>query len=139
MIQAANLPLNDSPCIKCGQCATHCPVGAIYELDEGGVFLREASKSEKVVAVQIAPAVRVALGEEFGYKPGEITTGKIYTALKRLGADYVFDTNFGADMTIMEEGSELVERVNNNGVLPQLTSCCPGWINHVIKYYTDLI
>ena len=139
MTPAANLPLNDSPCIKCGQCATHCPVGAIYELDEGGVFLREASKSEKVVAVQIAPAVRVALGEEFGYKPGEITTGKIYTALKRLGADYVFDTNFGADMTIMEEGSELVERVTNNGVLPQLTSCCPGWIEYVTKYYPDLI
>ena len=87
MCPAASLPLNDSPCIKCGQCATHCPVGAIYEVDEGGRFLREASASEKVVAVQIAPAVRVALGEEFGFKPGELTTGKIYTALRRLGAD----------------------------------------------------
>ena len=139
MCPAASLPLNDSPCIKCGQCATHCPVGAIYELDEGGAFLRVAAASEKVVAVQIAPAVRVALGEEFGFKPGELTTGKIYTALRRLGADYVFDTNFGADMTIMEEGSELVERVGKGGVLPQITSCCPGWIEYVTKYYPDLI
>ena len=139
MCPAANLPLGDSPCIKCGQCAAHCPVGAIYEVDEGNVFIKEASDSEKVVAVQIAPAVRVALGEEFGFKPGELTTGKIYTALRRLGADYVFDTNFGADMTVMEEASELVGRVTKGGVLPQLTSCCPGWIEYVTKYYPDLI
>lgn len=139
MSPAANLPLNESPCIKCGQCITHCPVGAIYEKDEGHEFLEVIGTHEKVVAVQIAPAVRVALGEEFGLKPGEITTGKIYTALRRLGVDYVFDTNFGADLTIMEEGNELVERVTNGGVLPQITSCCPGWVDYVEKYYPDLL
>ncbi len=139
MSPAAQLPLNDSPCIKCGQCAVHCPVGAIYELDETDIFLKEASNPDKVVAIQMAPAVRVALGEEFGFKPGELTTGKIYTAFRRLGSDYVFDTNFAADLTIMEEGTELVERITKGGVLPQITSCCPGWIDYVVKYYPDLI
>ncbi len=139
MSPAASLPLNDSPCIKCGQCITHCPVGAIYEKDEGHEFLKVAPANEKIVAVQITPAVPAALDEEFGLKPGEITTGKIYTALRRLGADYVFDTNFGADLTIMEEGTELVERVTKGGVLPQITSCCPGWVDYVEKYYPDLL
>ena len=89
--------------------------------------------------VQIAPAVRASLGEEFGMKPGELSTGKIYSALRRLGADYVFDTNFGADLTIMEEGTELIERVTGNGVLPQITSCCPGWINYCEEYYPELL
>ncbi len=138
MAPAANLLLKDSPCIKCGQCITHCPVGAIYEEDEGGKFLY-ATESDKIIVVQMAPSVRVAIGEEFGLKPGEITTGKLYTALRRLGSHYVFDTNFGADMTIMEEGSELIDRIQNNGVLPQITSCCPGWVDYVTKYYPDLI
>ncbi len=89
--------------------------------------------------VQMAPAVRVAIGEEFGAKPGEISTGKLYTALRRLGIDYVFDTNFGADLTIMEEGFELLDRVKNGGVLPQITSCCPGWVNYCEEYYPELL
>ena len=139
MSPAASLPLGDSPCIKCGQCATHCPVGAIYEVDECAAFMNATQDSQRIIAVQIAPAVRSALGEEFGLPPGTLTTGKIYSALRRLGADYVFDTNFGADLTIMEEASEVVHRVTGNGVLPQLTSCCPGWIEYVTKYYPDLI
>lgn len=136
---AAGLSLADSPCIKCGQCAAHCPVGAIYEVDESKKLLDAIYDKDKVVAVQMAPSVRVAIGEEFGFKPGEITTGKLYTALRRLGVDYVFDTNFGADLTIMEEGYELIDRVQKGGVLPQITSCCPGWIDYVRKYYPDLI
>ena len=85
------------------------------------------------------PSVRVAIGEEFGLKPGEVTTKKLYTALRRLGINYVFDTNFGADLTIMEEGYELLDRIKNGGVMPQLTSCCPGWIGYVEEYYPDLL
>ena len=139
MSPAANLPLNSSPCIKCGQCVVHCPVGALYEKDDVGKMMKAIHDPTKVVCVQMAPAVRVAIGEEFGMKPGEISTGKLYTALRRLGCDYVFDTNFGADLTIMEEGSELVDRIKNNGVLPQFTSCCPGWINYIEEYYPDLL
>lgn len=139
MSPAAKLPLNESPCIKCGQCITHCPVGAIYEKDDVTPVMKAINDPDKIVAVQMAPAVRVAIGEEFGLEPGTITTGKLYTALRRLGVDYVFDTNFGADLTIMEEGSELVERIKNGGVLPQFTSCCPGWINYIEEYYPDLL
>lgn len=139
MSPAFNLPLNSSPCIKCGQCITHCPVGAIYEWDDTDEFMKAIRDPEKTVMVQIAPSVRVALGEEFGMKPGELSTGKIYAALKRLGSDYVFDTNFGADLTIMEEGHELVERITKGGVLPQFTSCCPGWVNYCEEYYPELI
>lgn len=139
MSPAAKLPLNESPCIKCGQCITHCPVGAIYEKDDVTPMMKAINDPDKIVAVQMAPAVRVAIGEEFGLEPGTITTGKLYTALRRLGVDYVFDTNFGADLTIMEEGSELVERIKNGGVLPQFTSCCPGWINYIEEYYPDLL
>lgn len=139
MSPAANLSLQDSPCIKCGQCAVHCPVGAIYEVEQEDQLFKAIADEGKVVCVQIAPSVRVALGEEFGLEPGVITTGKLYTALRRIGADYVFDTNFGADLTIMEEANELVERIRKGGVLPQLTSCCPGWIEYVTKYYPDLI
>ena len=139
MSPAAKLPLNDSPCIKCGQCITHCPVGAIYEQDQTNDLMQAIADPEKVVAVQMAPSVRVAIGEEFGLKPGEITTKKLYTALRRLGIDYVFDTNFGADLTIMEEGYELLDRIKNGGVMPQLTSCCPGWVAYVEEYYPDLL
>lgn len=139
MSPAANLPLNESPCIKCGQCITHCPVGAIYEKDDVSKMMKAIHDPEKIVAVQMAPAVRVAIGEEFGLEPGEVTTKKLYTALRRLGVDYVFDTNFSADLTIMEEGSELVDRIKTGGVLPQFTSCCPGWVNYIEEYYPDLL
>ena len=140
LMPSAGVLLNESPCIKCGQCSAHCPVGAIYEKDETDLFRNAVLDETKHVAVQMAPAVRVALGEAFDMEPGEIVTGKIYAALRRLGADAVFDTNFSADLTIMEEGSEFVERVvNGKGELPQLTSCCPAWTDYMEKYYPDMI
>lgn len=140
MSPAAGLPLNDSPCIKCGQCSAHCPVGAIFEKDETRDFVRAVSDPDKHVVVQIAPAVRVAVGEAFNLPAGTITTGKIYAALRRLGVDKVFDTNFSADLTIMEEGTELVKRLTTGeGAIPQITSCCPAWTDYMEKYYPDMI
>ncbi|MBN2658194.1 MAG: iron hydrogenase small subunit [Spirochaetales bacterium] len=136
---AGGVLLNESPCIKCGQCSAHCPVGAIYEKDETRKFLAAVRDESKHVSVQIAPAVRVALGEAFGMEPGTLVTGKIYAALRKLGADSVFDTNFSADLTIMEEGSELVHRIKNGGILPQITSCCPAWTDYMEKYANDMI
>jgi NADH-quinone oxidoreductase subunit G len=137
---AADVALADSPCIKCGQCSAHCPVGAIYEKDETRKLLDAINDPSKYVAVQIAPAVRVAIGEAFGYEPGEISTGKIYAALRQLGVDAVFDTNFSADLTIMEEATEFVQRISSGqGYLPQLTSCCPAWTDYMEKYFPDMI
>ncbi len=136
---AAGVPLNDSPCIKCGQCSAHCPVGAIYEKDETSKAWAALRDPERFTAVQIAPAVRVALGEAFGMKPGELSTGKIYTALRRLGFEAVFDTNFSADLTIMEEGTEFVQRFTQGGELPLITSCCPSWTDWMEKYAADFI
>jgi len=136
----ADVELNNSPCIKCGQCSAHCPVGAIYEKSDGENVWDALQDNNKYCVVQIAPAVRVAIGEAFGYEPGELLTGKLYSALRRLGFKAVFDTNFGADLTIMEEGCEFINRfVNKSAPLPQITSCCPAWVDYLEKYYSDLI
>jgi NADH-quinone oxidoreductase subunit G len=136
---AADAPLGESPCIKCGQCAAHCPVGAIYEHDDTAKLWSALQNPETHAVVQIAPAVRVALAEEFGLEPGEVFTKKIYAALRRLGFKTVFDTNFSADLTIMEEGSELVKRLTEKGKIPLITSCCPAWVDYMEKYYADMI
>jgi NADH-quinone oxidoreductase subunit G len=140
MAPAGDILLNDSPCIKCGQCSAHCPVGAIYELDQTATVIRNLRDGKRLSVVQVAPAVRVAIGEAFGYEPGEISTGKLYAALRRLGFDVVFDTNFAADLTIMEEASEFVSRfVNKTGPLPMITTCCPSWVDYMEKYNPELI
>ncbi|MBS7286827.1 MAG: [FeFe] hydrogenase, group A [Kiritimatiellae bacterium] len=137
MAPAADVKLAESPCIKCGQCSAHCPVGAIYEKDETDKVWDALRDEEKTCLVQIAPAVRVALGEAFGMKPGELSTGKIYAALRRLGFNKVFDTNFSADVTIMEEGTEFIKRFTKGGKLPLITSCCPAWTDWMEKYAPD--
>lgn len=131
--------LNDSPCISCGQCITACPTGALYEKDHIQRVYRALADKRKHVVVQTAPAVRVALGEEFDMPVGSIVTGKMVAALSRLGFEVVFDTDFAADLTIMEEGSELIERLKYGGKLPMITSCSPGWINFCEKYYPDFM
>lgn len=137
---AADVPLGESPCIKCGQCAAHCPVGAIYERDDTRKVWAALQNKDIHPVVQIAPAVRVALGEEFGLEPGTIVTKKIYAALRRLGFKTVFDTNFAADLTIIEEGTELVKRLTEGkGEIPLITSCCPAWVDYLEKYYSDMI
>jgi NADH-quinone oxidoreductase subunit G len=139
MSPAAKLKLNDSPCVKCGQCIVHCPVGAIYEKDETAELRNAIADPNKVVAVQMAPSVRVGISEEFDLPVGTVSTGRLYAALRKIGVDLVFDTNFGADLTIMEEGSELVKRLTTEGsVLPQFTSCCPGWVDYCEKFYPEL-
>ncbi len=139
MAPAADVSLNESPCIKCGQCSAHCPVGAIYENDQTRDVWNAIEENKKHCVVQIAPAVRVAIGEAFDMDPGELMTGQLYAALRRLGFDAIFDTNFSADLTIIEEGNEFVKRFTEGGVLPQITSCCPAWTDYMEKYATDFI
>ena len=131
--------LNTIACVFCGQCVVVCPVGALREKGSQKGVWEAINNPQKHVVAQIAPAVRVALGEEFGMEPGSIVTGKITAALRRLGVDRVFDTNFGADLTIIEEAHELLHRVNNKGVLPLLSSCSPGWVKYVEHFYPDLL
>jgi len=129
--------LNDMACINCGQCIAACPVGALREKDETDLVWQLINNPKKHVVVQTAPAVRAALGEEFGMEIGTRVTGKMAAALRRLGFDKVFDTDFAADLTIMEEATELLGRLNNGGVLPMITSCSPGWIKYCEHYYPD--
>ena len=135
---AENRSFANSPCLLCGQCVTVCPTGALMEVSEIDK-VDEAMKAGKYVVVQTAPAVRAAIGEEFGMPVGTLATGKMVSALKRLGFKKVFDTNFGADLTIMEEATELLGRIKNGGVLPMITSCSPGWINYAEYNYGDLL
>ena len=132
---AFELPLNSTSCISCGQCIVSCPVGALYEKDDTEKVFEAISNPTKHVVVQAAPAVRATLGECFGMPIGTDVTGKMFAALRRLGFDKVFDTNFAADLTIMEEATELLSRVKNGGVLPMITSCSPGWIKYCEHYY----
>lgn len=131
--------LSDDLCVFCGQCASVCPVAAITEKDETDHVWKELHDPNKHVIVQIAPAIRVSLGEEIGKKPGSIVTGKIVSALRLLGFDRVFDTDFTADLTIIEEGNELIHRITTGGILPMMTSCCPGWISFVEQRYPEII
>lgn len=133
-----NRSFANSPCIQCGQCVLVCPTGALMEKSEIAK-VDKAMKEGKYVIVQTAPAVRAAIGEEFGDKIGTPGTGKMVAALHRLGFYRVFDVNFGADLTIMEEASELLIRMKNKGVLPQITSCSPGWVNYMEYFYPELI
>ncbi|MDX9867120.1 MAG: NADH-dependent [FeFe] hydrogenase, group A6 [Kiritimatiellia bacterium] len=139
MAPAADVTLNESPCIKCGQCSAHCPVGAIYEKDQTRPVWDALRDPEKVCVVQIAPAVRVAIGEAFGLPPGTLMTGETYAGLRRLGFKAVFDTNYSADVTIMEEGSEFIKRFTKGGTLPLITSCCPAWTDWMEKYAQDFM
>ena len=131
--------LNAIACVFCGQCITVCPVGALREKSNEKIAWNAINDPGKHVVAQIAPAVRVALGEEFGMETGSVVTGKIVAALRRLGVDRVFDTNFGADLTIIEEASELLHRVKTGGKLPLLTSCSPGWVKYIEHFYPDLL
>jgi iron-only hydrogenase group A len=131
--------LNDVACAFCGQCSLVCPVGAITEKEYIDEVWQALSDPTKFVIVQDAPAVRVALGEEFGFPPGTLVTGKMLAAARKLGFDRVFDTNFAADLTIIEEGNELLKRVKTGGVLPLITSCSPGWIKFIEHFYPELI
>ncbi len=132
-------PLGDAACVNCGQCALVCPTAAIHERDQTAAVWSALADPAKHVVVQTAPAVRVSIGEMFGLEPGSVATGKLVAALKRLGFDKVFDTDFTADLTIMEEGSELLKRIKEGGQLPLITSCSPGWIKFMEHCYPHLL
>jgi len=142
---AFEMNLEDSPCTYCGQCVSVCPTGALTEVDHTNDIICALSDPKKTVVVQTAPAVRAALGEAFGLEPGTLVTGKMVSALRELGFDHVFDTDFSADLTIMEEGTELLQRLRGhlagdpNVRLPILTSCCPGWVNFFEHNFSDLL
>jgi len=136
---AGDIQLADSPCVKCGQCSAHCPTGAFVEQDHTALAWKGLQDPDKYCVVQIAPAVRVSIGEAFGYT-GKNFTKRLYALLRRLGFDAVFDTSFAADVTIMEEASEFEERLlHGNRPLPLITSCCPSWVDFMEKFYPDMI
>jgi NADH-quinone oxidoreductase subunit G len=137
---AGDIPLADSPCVRCGQCSAHCPTGAIVEYDETHHVWNKLQDPDAYCVVQIAPAVRVAIGEAFGFPVGANLTGKVYAALRRMGFKAVFDTNFGADLTIIEEAAEFRHRLlESPSELPLITSCCPGWVDFMEKFHGDMI
>lgn len=136
---ACDKSLNDVPCTMCGQCIVACPTGALHEKDATKAVWRALQDEEMYVVAQTAPAVRAAIGEEFGMPIGSLVTGKMVSALKKLGFNKVFDTNTGADLTIMEEGTELIDRIKNGGKLPMITSCSPGWVRYLENSYPELI
>ncbi|MCC8123219.1 MAG: [FeFe] hydrogenase, group A [Oscillospiraceae bacterium] len=135
---AYNRSLGDSVCINCGQCVQACPTGALTIRDDTERFWSTIGTGKLIVA-QVAPSVRINIAEAIGEDPGTISTGRLVTAMKRIGFDLVFDTNFSADLTIMEEGTELLGRLQNGGTLPMVTSCSPGWIKFCETYYADLL
>lgn len=140
MAPAGDIQLNESPCVRCGQCSAHCPTGAIVENDETAEVWAALQDPERYCTVQIAPSTRVALGEAFGLPPGTDLTGKIYSVLRRLGFKAVFDTNFSADLTIVEEATEFISRfVHGKGELPLITSCCPSWVDYMEKRFQDFL
>ena len=136
---AFEMPLGETSCVSCGQCIAVCPTGALSEKDNTPEVFAAIADPEKYVIVQTAPAVRAALGEAFGLPIGTNVQGKMVAALRRLGFDKVFDTDFSADLTIMEEATELLDRITNGGVLPLITSCSPGWIKYCEHYYPDML
>jgi iron-only hydrogenase group A len=137
---AGDISLADSPCVRCGQCSAHCPTGAIVEYDESEEVWEKLLDPDAFCVAQLAPAVRVAIGEAFGFPVGTNLTGKTYAALRRMGFNAVFDTNFGADLTIMEEAKEFVTRFTDpNAVLPLITTCCPSWVDFMEKFHDDMI
>lgn len=133
------LPIINSPCVNCGQCIMHCPTGALKEKDDTEKVWEALNDPDKYVVVSTAPAIRASFGELFGLPAGTFVRGKVATALKMLGFKKVFDTNFTADLTIIEESHELIERVKNNGTFPMTTSCCPAWIKYLEEYYPEFI
>ena len=136
---AFDVSMADAPCVYCGQCIIACPVAALHEKEETEFVWEAIQNPNKHVVIQVAPAVRAAIGEEFGLPIGTRTTGKMFAAMRRLGADKIYDTNFGADLTIIEEGHELLSRISNGGTLPMITSCSPGWIRFCEFYYPEFI
>jgi len=133
------LPLGESVCVNCGQCILSCPTGALSEVSHVEMVWEALEDPEKFVVLQTAPAIRVSIGEPFGLPPGTVTTGKMVAAFRRLGFDRIFDTNFAADLTIIEEGTEFINRLQKGGKLPLITSCSPGWIKFMEHFYPELM